>query len=139
MTFAGLTGSQPILSSTQVDADGSVPHIDAAAGADVYCIAPATAGILAQLASGAADDPVALLALTVRCPVVICPAMNDAMWHAKSVQANVALLQERGIDICNSAFTPSTLLLSRPSPHCDRQTGTDARNDPSSPEGYYCW
>lgn len=99
VTFAGLTGSQPILSSTQVDADGSVPHIDAATGADVYCIAPATAGILAQLASGAADDPVALLALTVTCPVVICPAMNDAMWHAKSVQANVELLRGRGFEV----------------------------------------
>ena len=59
VTFAGLTGSQPILSSTQVDRDGSVPHIDAAKNADVYCIAPATAGVLTQLASGAADDPVA--------------------------------------------------------------------------------
>ncbi|MGK0156417.1 MAG: phosphopantothenoylcysteine decarboxylase/phosphopantothenate--cysteine ligase, partial [Neolewinella sp.] len=40
VTFAGLTGAQPILSSTQVDHDGSVPHIAAALDADVYCIAP---------------------------------------------------------------------------------------------------
>ena len=93
VTFAGLTGSQPILSSTQVDHDGSVPHIDAAQNADVYCIAPATAGVLAQLATGAANDPVALLALTVKCPIVVCPAMNDAMWQAKAVQANVATLE----------------------------------------------
>lgn len=99
VTFAGLTGSQPILSSTQVDLDGSVPHIDAAKHADVYCIAPATAGVLAQLASGAADDPVALLALTVKCPIVVCPAMNDAMWHAESVQNNVAILKARGVTI----------------------------------------
>ena len=99
VTFAGLTGSQPILSSTQVDRDGSVPHIDAAKNADVYCIAPATAGVLAQLASGAADDPVALLGLTVKCAIVVCPAMNDAMWHAASVQKNVATLQSRGIEV----------------------------------------
>ena len=100
VTFAGLTGSQPILSSTQVDDDGSVPHIDAAKHADVYCIAPATAGVLAQLATGAADDPVALLALSVTCPIVVCPAMNDAMWEAKAVAANVATLRERGVEIC---------------------------------------
>jgi phosphopantothenoylcysteine decarboxylase/phosphopantothenate--cysteine ligase len=98
-TFGGLTASQPILSSTQVDEDGSVPHIDAARGAGVYCIAPATAGVLAQLASGAADDPVALLATTVRCPVVLCPAMNDAMWQRESVQQNVATLRARGLEL----------------------------------------
>lgn len=99
VTFAGLTGSQPILSSTQVDPDGSVPHIDAAQNADVYCIAPATASILAKLASGAADDPVALLALTMKCPIIVCPAMNDAMWNAAAVQANVATLKSRGVEV----------------------------------------
>ncbi|MCK5941656.1 MAG: phosphopantothenoylcysteine decarboxylase [Planctomycetes bacterium] len=97
-TFGGLTGSQPILSPTQVDRDGSVPHIDAARGAGVYCIAPATAGMLAQLAAGAADDPVALLATTVPCPIVICPAMNDAMWQRPVVQQNVAKLRSRGVE-----------------------------------------
>ena len=42
-TFGGLTNTQPILSSTQVDEDGTVPHIEAAKAADVYCVAPATA------------------------------------------------------------------------------------------------
>ena len=97
-TFGGLTGTQPILSSTQVDDDGSVPHIEAARGAGVYCIAPATAGVLAQLASGAADDPVALLATTMQCPIVVCPAMNDAMWRQSSVQQNVATLRGRGVE-----------------------------------------
>lgn len=99
VTFAGLTGSQPILTSTQVDDDGSVPHIDAAKNADVYCIAPATASILAKLAMGAADDPVALLALTSKCPIIVCPAMNDAMWHADATQRNVATLKGRGIEV----------------------------------------
>lgn len=99
VTFAGLTGSQPILSSTQIDANGAVPHIDAAKNADVYCIAPATASILAKLACGAADDPVALLALTMKCRIIVCPAMNDAMWNAEAVQANVATLKSRGVEV----------------------------------------
>jgi phosphopantothenoylcysteine synthetase/decarboxylase len=96
LTFAGLTGQQAILSSTQIDADGSAPHIAAAARAKVYVIAPATAGLLARLAQGAADDPVTLLALTCRCPILLCPAMNDAMWLSPAVQANVAVLRARG-------------------------------------------
>lgn len=99
LTFEGLTGRKVIQSSTQVDADGSLPHLDAAKHARVYAIAPATAGLLARLALGAADDAVALLALTCRCPVLLCPAMNDAMWSSTAVQENVARLVARGMQL----------------------------------------
>lgn len=97
VTFAGLTGRPVIRSSTQIDPDGAVPHIEAARWTHVYVIAPASADLLARLAAGAADDPVALLALTCRCPLLICPAMNDAMWLSAATQANVARLRERGV------------------------------------------
>src|SRR5690606_31754240 len=96
-TFEGLVGSKVIRSSTQVDADGTAPHIEAARWAQVYVIAPATADLLARLAHGAADDAVSLLALTCRCPILVCPAMNDAMWQAPAVQANHAALLARGV------------------------------------------
>lgn len=99
LTFEGLTGRKAILSSTQVDADGSAPHIEAAKKARVYVIAPATADLLGKLAAGVADDAVTLLALTVRCPVLLCPAMNDAMWNAPVVQQNVAALRARGLHV----------------------------------------
>jgi phosphopantothenoylcysteine synthetase/decarboxylase len=99
LTFEGLSGQPAILTSTQIDADGSAPHIEAARKARVYVIAPATAGLLARLAQGAADDPVTLLALTCRCPILLCPAMNDAMWLAPAVQANMALLKARGCHV----------------------------------------
>lgn len=97
LTFEGLTGRKVILSPTQVDPDGGVPHIAAAREAAVYVIAPATADLLARLAAGTAADAVSLLALTCRCPLLVCPAMNDAMWQAPSVQQNVAVLQQRGV------------------------------------------
>lgn len=98
-TFEGLCGQKAILSSTQVDPDGSVPHIAAAHVAQVYVIAPATADLLSRIAAGAAADPVALLALTCRCPILMCPAMNDAMWLSRGVQDNVARLRARGVHI----------------------------------------
>jgi phosphopantothenoylcysteine decarboxylase / phosphopantothenate---cysteine ligase len=97
LTFEGLCGSKPILSPVQVDPDGTLPHIEAGREAKVYVIAPATADLLARLAAGAADDAVSLLALTCRCPVLLCPAMNDAMWQSPSVQRNVDVLQQRGM------------------------------------------
>ncbi|MBM4061941.1 MAG: hypothetical protein FJ265_12730 [Planctomycetes bacterium] len=93
LTFEGLTGRKVILSSTQIDPDGSSPHLDAARWAQVYVVAPATADLLARLALGAAADAVSLLALTCRCPLLLCPAMNDAMWNSLAVQRNVATLR----------------------------------------------
>jgi phosphopantothenoylcysteine decarboxylase/phosphopantothenate--cysteine ligase len=96
LTFEGLTGQKAIVSPTQIDPDGSPPHIAAARAADLYVVAPATAGVLARLAAGAADDAVSLLALTCRCPLLLCPAMNDAMWLAAATRDNVARIQARG-------------------------------------------
>jgi len=97
VTFEGLTGKKAILASTQIDPDGSVPHIDAASWADVFVIAPATADLIARITAGAAADPVSLLALTCRCPILVCPAMNDAMWNAPAVKENVDRLRSRGL------------------------------------------
>lgn len=98
-TFAGLTGRPPIVSATQVDPDGSVPHIAAAAAAEAYVIAPATADLLAKLAAGVADDPVCLLALTCRGRKLLCPAMNDAMWLAEVTQRNMAAVRGLGFEV----------------------------------------
>ena len=103
LTFEGITGRKAILSPTQVDADGSVPHIAAARAARVYAIAPATADLLGRLAAGLADDAVSLLAITCRCPLLLCPAMNDAMWLQQVVQRNVAELRARGCRFCGPA------------------------------------
>lgn len=103
LTFAGLTGKQVILASTQIDHDGAAPHIAAARAAEVYVIAPATADLLAKLAAGAADDPVCLLALTFAGRKLLCPAMNDAMWLSEPVQRNVAALRARGFELLGPA------------------------------------
>lgn len=103
LTFEGLTGSRAILSTTQVDADGALPHLVAAKAAHVYVIAPATADLLSRLASGAADDPVSLLAMTCRCPILVCPAMNDVMWMAPVVQQHAATLLGRGLHLLGPA------------------------------------
>jgi phosphopantothenoylcysteine decarboxylase/phosphopantothenate--cysteine ligase len=99
LTFEGLTGQKAILSPTQIDADGGAPHIAVGKAADLYVVAPATAGVLSRLAAGAADDPVSLLALTSRCPLLVCPAMNDAMWLAAATQENVARIKGRGAHV----------------------------------------
>lgn len=74
-------------------------HIELAQGADLCCIAPATADFLAKMALGLADD---LLSTTYLCfagPVVVAPAMNSQMWAQPAVQRNVRQLREDGVQI----------------------------------------
>lgn len=99
VTFEGLTGHKVMLSPTQIDPDGSAPHVAATRGADLLVIAPTTADLLARLAAGLCGDAVSLAAVACRCPRLLCPAMNDAMWENAIVQRNVRTLREAGFEI----------------------------------------
>ena len=80
-------------------AEASMSHIELARWADAVLIAPATAEIMARLASGAAGDLLTTLVLATEAPVAIAPAMNHVMWSNPAVQANRAVLEERGIAV----------------------------------------
>ncbi len=79
--------------------DGAELHVEAAQWADLLCIAPATANTLARLALGLADDFLSTAALMFEGPVVVAPAMHDAMWRKAPVEAGVAALRDRGVEI----------------------------------------
>ncbi|HUL43848.1 MAG TPA: bifunctional phosphopantothenoylcysteine decarboxylase/phosphopantothenate--cysteine ligase CoaBC [Bacteroidota bacterium] len=71
-------------------------HIKLGEWSDVMVIAPATANVVAKLAHGYADDAVTTLALAMRCPVVVSPAMDVDMWNHAATQTNIDTLQEMG-------------------------------------------
>ena len=81
------------------EAEASMSHIELARWADAILIAPATAEIMARLASGAAGDLLTTLVLATEAPVAIAPAMNHVMWSNPAVQANRSILEERGVAI----------------------------------------
>tara|TARA_R110002049_G_scaffold30729_9_gene105100 strand:+ start:19654 stop:20904 length:1251 start_codon:yes stop_codon:yes gene_type:complete len=81
------------------EAEASMSHIELARWADVVLIAPATAEIMARLASGAASDLLTTLCLATESPLAIAPAMNHVMWNNPAVQANCKTLAERGVVI----------------------------------------
>jgi phosphopantothenoylcysteine decarboxylase/phosphopantothenate--cysteine ligase len=85
------------------EAEASMSHIELARWADVVLIAPATAEIMARLASGAAGDLLTTLVLATEAPVAIAPAMNHVMWSNPAVQANRAVLEARGVAILGPA------------------------------------
>ncbi|MGV3484099.1 MAG: flavoprotein [Planctomycetaceae bacterium] len=72
------------------------PHIELADGADLMVVAPATANLMAKFAHGLADDLLSTLYLQISCPVLLAPAMSNAMWSKAAVQRNVQQLRDDG-------------------------------------------
>lgn len=81
----------------------SVEHISLADSADLAVIAPATANIIAKIASGIADDMLTTVLLALQCPVLICPSMNVNMFRNPLVQANIAKLKSLGFHVLDPA------------------------------------
>jgi phosphopantothenoylcysteine decarboxylase / phosphopantothenate---cysteine ligase len=101
LSFEALTGRR-VLHEILAEGD-ALAHIRLARDADVVCVAPATADFIARAAGGRADDLLAAIVLATRAPVLVCPAMNDAMWEHAQTQANVARLRELGYRIVGPA------------------------------------
>ena len=92
-TFEALSG-RPV----GIDTFGSSPHphIELADTAQLICVAPATANLLAKAASGMADDLLSTVLLSFDGPIVLAPAMNCRMWEKPAVKRNVRRLREDG-------------------------------------------
>lgn len=100
-TFEALSG-HPV-STTVFDAVDEVQHVNVGQHADVVVIAPATADLIARLATGRADDLLTSTVLVANCPVIVAPAMHTEMWLNPATQDNVATLRRRGITVIEPA------------------------------------
>ncbi len=81
------------------DAEAAMSHIELARWADVVLIAPATAEVMARIASGGASDLLTTICLATEAPIALAPAMNHIMWNNVATQANREILEQRGIHI----------------------------------------
>jgi len=94
--FESLSGSKVysgLFDSTQ---NWDIKHISLAKKGNLVLIAPATANIIAKIANGICDDLLTCVVLASCSPVVIAPAMNEAMYNSKITQANIARLKKLG-------------------------------------------
>ncbi len=99
LTLQAVSGEAVRTSLWDENAEAAMGHIELARWADKIVIAPATAGFLARLAAGMADDLLATLCLASEAPIYVAPAMNRVMWSHPATRDNVAKLVERGVRI----------------------------------------
>ncbi len=97
LTLQAVSGQPVHRELLDPDAEAAMGHIELARWADHILVAPATANFMARLSHGLADDLLSALCLASTVPLILCPAMNRAMWSAAATQANAALLSERGV------------------------------------------
>lgn len=95
VTLSGICGEATCLDMWDARFEGEM-HVAIAERADVLVVVPATADVLARLASGRADDLVTATALCARGPVLVAPAMHPNMWGHPAVQRNVEELRRQG-------------------------------------------
>ena len=94
-TFQALS-KNPVYTDMFSDDSAAHPHIDLARQCSLMCVAPATANFLGKAANGIADDLLSTTVLAFTGPIILAPAMNEAMWLKPAVKRNVKTLAKDG-------------------------------------------
>jgi phosphopantothenoylcysteine decarboxylase/phosphopantothenoylcysteine decarboxylase/phosphopantothenate--cysteine ligase len=97
LTFQTLTKNKVYTNMFDDTFYPDVRHISLAQKADCCVIAPASANIIGKIASGIADDMLSTVVMAIKDkPVIICPAMNTAMYENPITQSNIKKLRDLG-------------------------------------------
>jgi phosphopantothenoylcysteine decarboxylase len=102
LTFQALSGRAVYTSPWQHSEAHDPQHIAIADRCDVALVAPCTMDMMGKLVTGRTDDVVSLALSAIdrsRTPVLLAPAMNDAMWNQASTRRNAAQLEADGFGL----------------------------------------
>ncbi|PJI90253.1 bifunctional phosphopantothenoylcysteine decarboxylase/phosphopantothenate--cysteine ligase CoaBC [Sphingomonas koreensis] len=99
MTLAALSENQVFTTLWDLKDEAEMGHIQLSRNADLVVVAPATADLLAKMATGQADDLATTLLLATDKPVLAAPAMNVRMWQHAATRRNVAQLRADGVTV----------------------------------------
>ncbi len=97
LLFSALSGQKVFIDSFEERTSEKISHVELAKDMALLVIAPATANMIGKLAGGIADDFLSTFYLAVRSPVLIAPAMNEAMYFHKQTQKNIQKLRSQGV------------------------------------------
>ena len=103
LSVAALSGETVHEGLFSLTGEADMGHIRLSREADLVVVAPATADLLAKMASGRADDLASTILLATDTPVLVAPAMNAHMWAHPATQRNVSRLSGDGIAFAGPA------------------------------------
>lgn len=99
LTFREITGYPVASDMWAKNQEFHVEHIALARLAELVIVAPATANLVAKMATGLADDLLSTTLLATKAPVFLAPAMNTGMYENPATQHNLEILRSRGVHI----------------------------------------
>jgi phosphopantothenoylcysteine decarboxylase / phosphopantothenate---cysteine ligase len=99
LSVASLTGEKVFTELFSLTDEVEMGHIELSRAADLVVVAPATADLLAKMASGLANDLASTALLATDKQVLVAPAMNVRMWLHPATQRNLATLKQDGVHI----------------------------------------
>ena len=103
ITFETLTGHKCLVDTFDRNFEFNVEHVSIAKKADVFMVAPASANVIGKIANGICDDMLTTTFMACRCPKIISPAMNTAMYENAILQDNLAKLESYGMNVIKPA------------------------------------
>jgi phosphopantothenoylcysteine decarboxylase/phosphopantothenate--cysteine ligase len=97
LAVSALSGEKVYQDLFSLTDESEMGHIRLSREADLVVVAPATADLMAKMASGLATDLATTALLATDKPVLIAPAMNVEMWSHPATQRNLKVLEADGI------------------------------------------
>ncbi len=97
LSLASLSGEKVHDNIFDLTDETEIGHIQLSRDADVLLVAPATADLMAKMATGQCSDLATTCLLATDKPVMMAPAMNVRMWKHPATQRNVRTLIGDGV------------------------------------------
>jgi phosphopantothenoylcysteine decarboxylase/phosphopantothenate--cysteine ligase len=98
LSFSVLSGDKTFTDLFDLKDEAEIGHIRLSREADLVVVAPATADLLAKMATGTASDLASTVLLATDKRVLVAPAMNIRMWQHPATRRNIATLRADGIE-----------------------------------------
>jgi len=97
LLFSSLSGQNVLIDPFEEEYSEKIAHVNLSREISLLVVAPATANMIGKFSSGVADDFLSTFYLTVKCPVIVAPAMNETMYLHHQTQLNIRKLQALGV------------------------------------------
>lgn len=97
LSVSALAGEKVFRDLFDLTDEAEMGHIELSRSADLIVVAPASADLLAKMATGLANDLASTLLLATDTAVLAAPAMNVRMWDHKATQRNIGMLRADGV------------------------------------------
>lgn len=97
LTVSSLAGERCFTDLFSLTDEADIGHIALSRSTDLVVVAPATADLIAKMATGLANDLASTALLATDKHILIAPAMNPRMWEHPATRRNMAQLEKDGV------------------------------------------